>query len=184
MTEQKKFTAEEIEKLKARALKLWDTDETSAKDLGNALLAVKKALKGKGRGAFKAWWKKHDLVQSRVSYCMDLADGGLERRKKKSKKPESRERQNAKKAVQAVNKKISLLFKTCVSATDTLSSFTIREQLRDAVAATVAQAATLAGWKLDTPKAKKAGDELHRAIVALTDAIYYSDDAASKAAGA
>jgi hypothetical protein len=42
----------------------------------------------------------------------------------------------------------------------------------------------LAGWKLDTPKAKKAGDELHRAIVALTDAIYYSDDAASKAAGA
>ena len=57
-----------------RALELWRSDQSSAMELGLAVLAVRAALHNR-HGAFKKWWQDNKLSQARVSYCMRLASG-------------------------------------------------------------------------------------------------------------
>ena len=158
------YTRQQIARLQARALKLWKADNSHAYELGLALLHVRKAMK---RGDFKPWWQSKGLVQSRVSYCMDLAKGAL---KKRRSKPIPDWRRQAAEATQSVNKKLNKLFRTCASI-DKLATSSIRIQLRDALGTTVAKTAALAGWKLDTPEVKKAGDDLNNAIAALIEIL-------------
>lgn len=67
-------TQQQIAALKAHALELWNEDNSHAKELGLALLAVRAALKSQ-HGGFKKWWQSNKLSQARVSYCMRLASG-------------------------------------------------------------------------------------------------------------
>ena len=62
---------EELLGLQDKALKLWKKDETTAKELGETLLKIKKLLP---HGEFGRWWRKEKLDQNRVSYCMRLAE--------------------------------------------------------------------------------------------------------------
>ena len=70
------YSEEEIQGLKARALELWRSDQSSAMELGLAVLAVRAALRNR-HGAFKKWWQDNKLSQARVSYCMRLASAKL-----------------------------------------------------------------------------------------------------------
>src|SRR5579864_7716219 len=79
------FTPEEISNLKARALKLWKADDGRAKELGDALLAVKAAVP---HGEFKPWWLKNKLSQHRVSYCLRVASGKVAASKRKARTSE------------------------------------------------------------------------------------------------
>jgi hypothetical protein len=160
------LTRRQIVQLKERALKLWNDDKGHAKELGKALHAVKKAV---GHGKFKEWWQANGLVQSRVSYCLRLAQNKVAAAQAKRKSVEG---QRVQKATQAVTKKLNRLFKACTITNNLLEGPAhVKNTLKDALGATIAQAATIAGWKLDTPEVKKAGDALERAIMDLVEVI-------------
>ncbi len=162
------YTAQEIARLKSHALRLWKADNSHAIELGNALLAVRRALRGQ-HGAFKEWWdERNHLTQSRVSYCMDLASGKHGKRRKKSK---STELVHAARATQFVNSKLNKLFKTCASPYDALHSSGIPQQLREAIGATLTQAAKLAGWELNKPEVKQAAEAVDKAIATLISTL-------------
>jgi hypothetical protein len=162
----KKFTKGEIAGLKARALKLWHADSigknSHAMALGKALVAVRVALRGQ-RGAFKKWWQDYRLDQSRVSYCMDLANGTLDKRKKKAK---SARHTPSAEAMRAVSKPLGKLFHTCASGFDhdPLSLLAVQNDLVDVINATFIQVASLAGWKLNRPEFKNAETEYKKAL--------------------
>lgn len=81
------YTKEKIITLQRRALQLYKADESHAIELGFALLEVKKALKGSGKGAFEKWWIANKLSQARVSYCMRAAQGKVAAAKTKRRSP-------------------------------------------------------------------------------------------------
>lgn len=174
----KTYTKAEIAGLKARALTLWRADNSHAMELGKALLAVRAALR-KQHGAFKEWWQDNRLVQSRVSYCMDLAKGTLGKRKTKAK---SAEYKHAAKATHLVSKRLNELFVSCARATDATAVHSLPKLFKDAVGATLFQAAELAGWKLDTPEVKQVADDYTRALERLISTVSSSGPAAKKAA--
>jgi hypothetical protein len=75
--------AVKLEALKAEARELWKKDESHAKELGQVLCAIRdKSLK---RGDFKAWWTEEGFTQSRVSYCLRVAEDKIQPSKKKTK---------------------------------------------------------------------------------------------------
>lgn len=74
---QRQYTKQERITLQVRALELYRKDDHSAKELGQALIAVRDAFKGVGKGAYEKWWKEHKLNQHRVSYCVRLAEGKI-----------------------------------------------------------------------------------------------------------
>lgn len=141
-----KYTPKQITALKAHALKLYQADESHAVELGHALLEVRDALKNQ-HGAFKKWWQRHKLSQSRVSYCMRLASKKHARYKAKQ---QSAEHQRVVEAAKFVNGEVNKLFRLFTNPTDELqtrnSLIIIRNQLRDAVAATCGKTAELAGF--------------------------------------
>jgi hypothetical protein len=162
---QTKYTAKQIAGLQARALDLWHADEDHAQALGAALLDVRRAMK---HGMFKKWWQNNKLSQARVSYCMRVAQNKVAAAKAKRQSSENRK---VKEASQLVTGKLNHLFRSCAGATDGPALFAIQTQLWEAVEATVAQAAALARWELHTRDAKKASDELNKAVTALVATI-------------
>lgn len=73
---------DELNDLKKEALKLWNKDvrnEKSALQFGKVLAKIKEIL---GHGKFTAWWTKEKFKQSRVSYCLRLAQGKIKPRMK------------------------------------------------------------------------------------------------------
>jgi hypothetical protein len=156
-----KYSKQEINRLQAHALKLWrEYDEQPARDLGNALLDVRKVME---HGDFAKWWKRNKLSQARVSYCMRVALNKVAVAKEK------READKKTKASQFVTQKINVLFRSCAGVTDSLAMPVIQTQLREAVTATVTQAVVLAGWKnrLTTPEAHKASAGISAATSAF-----------------
>lgn len=178
MAKKPEYTKAQIVALQSQALKLYRADESHAKELGKAFLKVRAAMK---HGDFKKWFVKHGLSQHRVSYCMDLAKGTFTKRKEKKISPE---RVRAAKAVAFVGHKLNTLFKSCNTANDHLTMISIHEKLRDALGATIAQAATLAGWKLDTPEVTEAADQLNAAIAKLIATVARPEKPAAAAATA
>jgi hypothetical protein len=156
----KQYTKAQIAGLKARALKLWKADNTHAMEFGKALLAVRAALRGQ-HGAFRKWWEDHRLVQSRVSYCMDLAKGKLGIRKIKAKAATNT---RAAKASREVGKKLNGLFLSCTRATNVDA---IRALLKETIGETLGHTAKLAGWKTETPEVKAATDKYTEALNTL-----------------
>lgn len=77
-----KMCSEQLVDLKEKALNLWKKDETTAKELGDTLRAIKKLLP---HGEFGKWCRKEKLDQNRVSYCMRLAEGKVAEAKAKAK---------------------------------------------------------------------------------------------------
>lgn len=177
---QQKYSLSQIARLKSHALKLWKADTSHAIELGNALLAVRKALRPQ-HGAFKKWWQQNHLVQARVSYCMDIASGKLENRRKKSK---STAHVQATHATQFVSAKLNKLFKTCAQPHHELYSSVIPQQLREAIGATLMQAAKLAGWQINKPEIKHAAESVDEAVTALIAAVSASPKILTKAASA
>ena len=171
-TKRKQYTKTQIEALKKRALKLWKADNTSAFELGKALLAVRAALRRK-HGAFRAWWEDHRLIQSRVSYCMDLASGKLAKRKTKVK---TKTNAQAATATRSVSQTLNRLFNSCTGAPNVDA---IRALLKQTIGETLEQTAKLAGWKLDTPETKTVVDSYSQALTVLISTI-----SKPKAAGA
>jgi hypothetical protein len=86
MKKKPKYTVEEIYGFQNRALQLYASDESHAKELGQALLKVKTVMK---HGDFKKWWQHNNLSQNRVSYCMRVALGKV---KPKFRRPVSQEK--------------------------------------------------------------------------------------------
>lgn len=175
-SKKKRYTRAQIAGLKAHALKLWKADTTHALELGKALLAVRAALRSQ-HGAFREWWEDYRLVQSRVSYCMDLASGKLGKRKAKAKATTNG---HAAKAVRVVSKKLTGLFLSCNRKNDVDA---IRALLKEAIGETVEHTAKLAGWKLDTPEVKSAVDNYSQALNALLATISRPKAAGATAGG-
>jgi len=68
---EQKMVSEAVTNLQEEALALYKKDESNAHKLGTLLLDIKKLLP---KGRFTKWCKKEGLEQSRVSYCMRVAD--------------------------------------------------------------------------------------------------------------
>jgi len=63
---------DELKTLKAEALKLWEKDNSHARELGEVLVKIRD--KSATRGDFKDWWTEAGFTQSRVSYCLRVAE--------------------------------------------------------------------------------------------------------------
>src|SRR5258707_13145415 len=63
-----------IKALQQRALELWEVDQTSALELGRALIAVRDAMREE-HGAFAKWYRGNGLEENRVYYCIRRAEG-------------------------------------------------------------------------------------------------------------
>jgi hypothetical protein len=70
-------TAKELGKLQAVAVECWKADQTSAEELGAALVAVKANM---AHGEYTKWLKKEKIDRNRANYCTRL----VEKAKKKS----------------------------------------------------------------------------------------------------
>lgn len=70
--------------LEKTAIQLWKADEKSAKELGEALIKVQKALRSIDYGNFGRWLKKHKIPQNRASYCMRVAENKVGGKKPKN----------------------------------------------------------------------------------------------------
>lgn len=62
-----------IKALQETALKLWVVDQTSALELGRALIDVRDAMTE--HGAFAKWFREVGMEESRVYYCIRKAEG-------------------------------------------------------------------------------------------------------------
>ena len=108
---------DELNDLKKEALKLWNKDvrnEKSALQFGKVLAKIKEIL---GHGKFTAWWTKEKFKQSRVSYCLRLAQG-------KIKPPDERRKSPRTEVLSSINKKVAALYDAIAkeSDDDTLST--------------------------------------------------------------
>lgn len=63
----------DIQALQDKALELWMVDQTSALELGRALIAVRNAMRA--HGAFAKWWRAAGMDENRVYYCIRKAEG-------------------------------------------------------------------------------------------------------------
>src|SRR5947209_4832647 len=66
-----------IQALQQRALELWAVDQTSALELGRALIAVREAMREE-HGAFAKWFRANELEENRVYYCIRKAEGKVD----------------------------------------------------------------------------------------------------------
>jgi DNA modification methylase len=62
-----------IQALQEVALKLWEVDQTSALELGRALIAVRDVMPK--HGAFADWFREAGMEENRVYYCIRKAEG-------------------------------------------------------------------------------------------------------------
>jgi DNA modification methylase len=62
-----------VQVLQTEALKLWEVDQTSALELGRALIAVRDAMPK--HGAFAEWFREAGMEENRVYYCIRKAEG-------------------------------------------------------------------------------------------------------------
>ncbi len=69
-----RYTKQQVRAMETHALKMYKADDSHAKELGYALVQLRAALRYM-HGSFTDWCQKHKLTQSRVSYCMRLAQG-------------------------------------------------------------------------------------------------------------
>ncbi len=65
-----------VQVLQQRALELWEVDQTSALELGRALIAVRDAMQE--HGAFAKWFRANELEENRVYYCIRKAEGKVD----------------------------------------------------------------------------------------------------------
>jgi DNA polymerase III sliding clamp (beta) subunit (PCNA family) len=79
-----------LRSLQSTALDLWKADKKSAKELGEALTEVRKAMRAVKYGTFGAWLKENGIPQNRASYCMRVFRG--EKDKPKKSKPKAAKR--------------------------------------------------------------------------------------------
>jgi 16S rRNA G966 N2-methylase RsmD len=63
-----------IQALQEAALKLWEIDQTSALELGRALVAVRDVLP---KRAFADWFREAGMEENRVYYCIRKAEGKI-----------------------------------------------------------------------------------------------------------
>jgi hypothetical protein len=68
-----------LQALQDKAVDLWKSDQTSARELGEALIDVREAM-GK-HGEFTAWWQSKHMVENRVYYCVRIAQGKVAAKK-------------------------------------------------------------------------------------------------------
>jgi len=78
-----------IQALKDHALELWKKDQGSAKELGEALIAVRDVLRS-NRGGFARWYRQQGLNENRVHYCIRLAEGKVKKARAATKKDQSK----------------------------------------------------------------------------------------------
>lgn len=83
-TKRPRFTKQQVRSLETKALKLSKADESHAKELGFALLELRNAYRYT-HGSFTNWCRRHKIKQSRVSYCMRLAQGKVAAAKQRRK---------------------------------------------------------------------------------------------------
>lgn len=178
----RQYTKKEVATLKAHALELYRADESHAKELGHALLDVKAALRGTGKGSFEKWWKEHKLSQARVSYCMRLARGKVAEAKTK-RSPFKGEHAPVWKSTQ---KDVNDFLRQCTSPYHP----TPREvyvRLAPVVGNLVFNVGRLQGWKmnsLDSPLVQRANENMSRALEGLLKALTADMEANPQAAAA
>lgn len=78
-----------IQHLQKQALDLWKKDQTSARDLGAALIKVRDEMLAAGHGKFTDWVRRQALDTNRVNYCMQVVEGKRTKGKGKELKPDA-----------------------------------------------------------------------------------------------
>ena len=69
-----------IQALQRRVLELWKADQSSALELGKALVTTRDAMRD-AHGDFAEWFDKAGLSENRVYYCIRLAEGKIAKSK-------------------------------------------------------------------------------------------------------
>jgi hypothetical protein len=72
-----------ISSLQKDVLRLWKSDNDSARELGKALITLRDAMKGT-HGDFAAWFRKAGLSENRVYYCIRLVEGKIAKPKEQN----------------------------------------------------------------------------------------------------
>jgi hypothetical protein len=65
-----------IQALQKRVLELWKADQSSALELGKALITTRDAMRD-AHGDFAKWFRQAGLSENRVYYCIRLAEGKI-----------------------------------------------------------------------------------------------------------
>jgi hypothetical protein len=69
-----RYTKQQVRAMEKHTLKMYKADDSHAKELGYALVQLRASLRYM-HDSFTDWCTTHKLTQSRVSYCMRLAQG-------------------------------------------------------------------------------------------------------------
>jgi hypothetical protein len=80
----------ELLSLQSTAVELWKADKQSAKELGEALVKVREAMRVAKGPTFGSWLEENGIPQNRASYCMRVATGKVDKAKKQTQKADSR----------------------------------------------------------------------------------------------
>jgi hypothetical protein len=67
-----------IQALQKKVLELWKQDQSSARELGKALISTRDAMRD-AHGGFAQWFRESGLSENRVYYCIRLVEGKVER---------------------------------------------------------------------------------------------------------
>jgi hypothetical protein len=98
----------EVEPLQQQAVKIWNDDKRTARELGRVLNKVQDVMIKMGRGAFQKWWTSAGMEKNRVYYCMRLVSPKGD----KVKESKDRRRRSPKAvAFSLINEKLSKLWK-------------------------------------------------------------------------
>jgi hypothetical protein len=160
------YTPKQITALKARALQLWKADDSSAKELGLALLAVRAALK---HGVFKKWFLANNLSQARVSYCMRLAQNKVTAAKAK------RARDPQRIAMSEAKKQVDSFLKFCFNPRQSKTVDDIEVSMGRLYLRIIGGVGRIKGWhtiNARDPKVETATHNFKLALSALLDAAF------------
>jgi hypothetical protein len=81
-----------IQALQRRVLELWKADQSSALELGKALVTTRDAMRD-AHGDFAEWFDKAGLSENRVYYCIRLAEGKIAKSKEHKQNAKKEEKQ-------------------------------------------------------------------------------------------
>jgi hypothetical protein len=150
-------TSIDIPALKAHALNLWETDNSQAMELGQALRDLREALRSQ-HGAFKKWWQENKLKQARVSYCMRLASGKL--RTARMKQPTTAQIVTAR-----IKKHVDITLKGCADSSKVQVVDEIEDKLKHLFIDLIQAVGQMRGWDWQN------GTKTERAVKRFTDSL-------------
>jgi hypothetical protein len=155
-------TPAQIARLKEHALVLYSNDVLNARHLGEALIAVKKAI---GHGQFNKWLAAKKVDRNRASYCMRVAQGKVAAAKLKHATKRTAEGE--------AREVFGKFLKSCANSRAMQTVEQLASEMSGVFFSTIKSVCEIRSWRLNKPKdVQQAMDQYEEVVCKTLDALF------------